>query len=1212
MDTDDVVAALRGDEGFRKWSLSLKGWLGKDINSQVPQCLQHVIFRTIYAEACDAARGVDGTGITEFAEACYRKAKLCRDLGKSRTSQIEMFRALAFQIIAQNKDGIVKILDNIALNYYSASNYVKALEVQWEALQYPKCFARYPEAFTNSWARLVALYYRTGEYDNCHKLAKAYLAANRPRPAPVEELLRKSENALTAMKFLDNPCLSEVDALAAGMFINKNKSNAQWRDAILTFLSTARILRNEMRLTASEKCVAHAQMSDILFNTFRMYVEAANHARLAFKNAKEIRSMDEQVLALKRLGNCELELGKYGAALGTFAQLVRVLRRQRTLDEAAWACCRAALAACGDERESLAIDWICRALDYLKHCKDLCAEARWVCEEAKLFRSIERLDIVEMLLNEIISDDVAPRLNGNLIMNVFDLLSSSFRLQNKYDRANKVLDYGIALCEKKLDVAGAVWLGVNKIWICCDQDELGQATAILDVLIERVKLVDDKYIASYVADARREIADRVAKARSGALEYLLLGGGAIGTEKQRSIVESLKNGVSKEALSVCLRLGSGEDAVESQIRYAVELDRSGSHSEARRVFFDAFKFCRAHRLLKSKGKALNDYGVMLARLKKIHSARRAFKLALAYKDRFANGDRRLSTLLSLAKADLYLGKSRDWKSTADDLLLAISNESSKNSTAYVTVSALYQKAGELELARDIALRARDLAKENGYGAPEERIGVLQECADILLDQRDVKEAQIAVEQSLDMLELGRKPLRSGHFEELQRYARPGIALMLRCLFESKKNGDKALSIVNAYKGRSLLQEVGLWEMKRPHDFPADLQESEALLMRSAKLDAADDEDIQGLRNFWLALPDRWAEYRDLRLGRPLSASALLPAHVQENERVFFVAIFPTLEAVYVWLISPSGEVLEWYRREISWEMFQRTVRDVRTSICARVTLPRSWTTFSESLLKPAIRHIPRDSTICFSLSGVGLDLPLSVFRLDDEYLIERNAIANIPSLTLIPYFEGAGGIDRRSLCYLVLGDSLSDLRYANKEAQFVASDIQGHVFMREDVNRKNVESSIGECNILHVACHATFESLSPQTSGFVLSDRTLFSARDVSKFRPHGALAFLSACDTGLVHTGAGDELVGLSTAILTAGFRTVIATLWEIADAATAQLVGHFYSAVLEKNDSFGDALRGAQLKLLSIPRYSHPYFWSGFQLTGDWRTRISSKEAL
>jgi len=32
-------------------------------------------------------------------------------------------------------------------------------------------------------------------------------------------------------------------------------------------------------------------------------------------------------------------------------------------------------------------------------------------------------------------------------------------------------------------------------------------------------------------------------------------------------------------------------------------------------------------------------------------------------------------------------------------------------------------------------------------------------------------------------------------------------------------------------------------------------------------------------------------------------------------------------------------------------------------------------------------------------------------------------------------------------------------------------------------------------------------------------------------------------------------------------------------------------------------EALRDAQLELLRNPKFSHPFFWSAFNLTGDWR---------
>jgi hypothetical protein len=78
----------------------------------------------------------------------------------------------------------------------------------------------------------------------------------------------------------------------------------------------------------------------------------------------------------------------------------------------------------------------------------------------------------------------------------------------------------------------------------------------------------------------------------------------------------------------------------------------------------------------------------------------------------------------------------------------------------------------------------------------------------------------------------------------------------------------------------------------------------------------------------------------------------------------------------------------------------------------------------------------------------------------------------------------------------------------------------------------------------------------------------------------------------------AGDELVGLTRAFFFAGTPTVVASLWNVDDEATALLMEHFYT-YLGQGMGKAAALRQAQLEVMED--YPDPYYWAGFVLSGD-----------
>ncbi len=67
------------------------------------------------------------------------------------------------------------------------------------------------------------------------------------------------------------------------------------------------------------------------------------------------------------------------------------------------------------------------------------------------------------------------------------------------------------------------------------------------------------------------------------------------------------------------------------------------------------------------------------------------------------------------------------------------------------------------------------------------------------------------------------------------------------------------------------------------------------------------------------------------------------------------------------------------------------------------------------------------------------------------------------------------------------------------------------------------------------------------------------------------------------------------------AGAKRVVASLWKVNDAATAELMKRFYQAMLgERRLTPAAALRAAQLSLWKEPKWRAPYFWASFVMQG------------
>jgi CHAT domain-containing protein len=98
-------------------------------------------------------------------------------------------------------------------------------------------------------------------------------------------------------------------------------------------------------------------------------------------------------------------------------------------------------------------------------------------------------------------------------------------------------------------------------------------------------------------------------------------------------------------------------------------------------------------------------------------------------------------------------------------------------------------------------------------------------------------------------------------------------------------------------------------------------------------------------------------------------------------------------------------------------------------------------------------------------------------------------------------------------------------------------------------------------------------------------------------------LVVLSACETGLGKNMRGEGLIGLTRGFMYAGAKRVVVSLWNVNDAATAELMTSFYRGMLKDGLRPAAALRAAQIELSKKKNLSSPYYWAAFVMQGEWR---------
>jgi CHAT domain-containing protein/Tfp pilus assembly protein PilF len=107
----------------------------------------------------------------------------------------------------------------------------------------------------------------------------------------------------------------------------------------------------------------------------------------------------------------------------------------------------------------------------------------------------------------------------------------------------------------------------------------------------------------------------------------------------------------------------------------------------------------------------------------------------------------------------------------------------------------------------------------------------------------------------------------------------------------------------------------------------------------------------------------------------------------------------------------------------------------------------------------------------------------------------------------------------------------------------------------------------------------------------------LLDARTIiNQFSLDADLVTLSACQTGLGQL-SGEGMIGLTRALLAAGSRSLMVSLWRVDDRSTKDLMVHFYRAYLEHGNK-GLALQRAMAE--TRKQYPEPKYWAAFTLLG------------
>jgi tetratricopeptide (TPR) repeat protein len=265
----------------------------------------------------------------------------------------------------------------------------------------------------------------------------------------------------------------------------------------------------------------------------------------------------------------------------------------------------------------------------------------------------------------------------------------------------------------------------------------------------------------------------------------------------------------------------------------------------------------------------------------------------------------------------------------------------------------------------------------------------------------------------------------------------------------------------------------------------------------------------------------------------------------------------------------------------------------------------------DQLIAPLAKHIKNAKLILVPHHGLHY-VPFAALRNKEtgRDLIDDYTLTYAPSVSVLRFLRAKETPVTGSA--LILGDpasplpGLQKLPGAKREATSIALALGATPHLGADARESLLFGLDGKVDLVHLAAHGIYDPDNPLFSRVALApgdarDGSLTVDEILSSLDLSGVnLVVLSACRTAVGARSGGDDVVGLTRALLYAGTPGVLSTLWNIDDAASAGLMNEFYRR-LATGEHAAEALRHAQLAVKKSEPFSNPKYWAAFTLHGD-----------
>ncbi|MEO5663462.1 MAG: CHAT domain-containing protein [Nocardioides sp.] len=295
-------------------------------------------------------------------------------------------------------------------------------------------------------------------------------------------------------------------------------------------------------------------------------------------------------------------------------------------------------------------------------------------------------------------------------------------------------------------------------------------------------------------------------------------------------------------------------------------------------------------------------------------------------------------------------------------------------------------------------------------------------------------------------------------------------------------------------------------------------------------------------------------------------AAELVEHLGDRLLVQLVNVDGTLYAVVVrdgrWRTVEVGPL------EAAQKAMDRALYGLRSATRGRpIDLSPLALRLETALLGPVVRMLPTARPVVISPPAAFLGAPWGLIP-----SLHDRAFAVTPSAT--SWVRAAKAVPSSSRAVFIAGPGLPT--GGGEVVAVAALRPSATTLVGSSSTVASVLSSLDGAGLAHIAAHGTFRSESPMFSSLQLADGPL-TVDDIHRLEQPPHRIVLPACRSGVVAAIGGQDVIGFASALLTQGTAGVIASIADVDDVATVQVMLALHGG-LASGQRLDEALAGAR----------------------------------